>query len=328
MCFPSISYPSCQSLVFSQNEMQQSTNVFHWCRWKKGVDMSLASANHISCNWATGHQSPSVFCHRSKERISDQKPDLTKDQKTHVHAVKTNFWQPCLILLILQQHSSTRTFLQRARKLPPHFDWIVPLFLPLPQKVWERHWNRPWNLHFLAKNSPLLNTTMLRVPPPVSLPCIQKELASIFSSSTKKTQWSSRAPNKAEIDWISPPWALEKLMDCFTLQPSVGDLLDVHLEWCDFLFEKQMFGPVFVVGPHLRNFTIFWKDESKGRNYQQHGGALAARSNTFAKNNRFQIRTKNLKEINVLRFEFPSPGKIDWDTSSIVFYHHLTSLYD
>ena len=85
---------------------------FIWCRWKKGVDMSLASANHISCNWAAGHQSPSVFCHRSKERISDQKPDLTKDQKTHVHAVKTNFWQPCLILLILQQHSSTRTFLR------------------------------------------------------------------------------------------------------------------------------------------------------------------------------------------------------------------------
>lgn len=63
-------------------------------------------------------------------------------------------------------------------------------------------------------------------------------------------------------------------------------------------------GRVFVVGPHLRNFTIFWKDESKGRNYQQHGGALTARSNTFAKNDRFQIRTKNLKEINVLRFEF------------------------
>ena len=62
-------------------------------------------------------------------------------------------------------------------------------------------------------------------------------------------------------------------------------------------------GQVFVVGPHLRNFTIFWKDESKGRNYQQHGGALTARSNTFAKNDRFQIGTKNLEEINVLRFE-------------------------
>lgn len=186
---------------------------FIWCRWKKGVDMSGASANHISCNWAAGHQSPSVFCHRSKERISDQKPDLTKDQKTHVHAVKANFWRPAWYSWSFSSIPVRElSFKQRTRKLPPQFDFIAfPLFLPLPQKVWERHWNRPWNLNFLEKASPLLSSRYWESHPQCHSLAFKRSWPQFFLLRLfdQKKQWSTRAPNKAEIDWISPPWAWE-----------------------------------------------------------------------------------------------------------------------
>lgn len=57
------------------------------------------------------------------------------------------------------------SFKQRTRKLPPQFDFIAfPLFLPLPQKVWERHWNRPWNLNFLEKSFSIVKSTESPTP--------------------------------------------------------------------------------------------------------------------------------------------------------------------